>query len=79
MKERPRTDNKARYATQYTDDDFINAVQEALNNATVSAADVAEILGCNPRYATNRLKELVEENKIAGVMKGKAWGFRLLK
>ncbi|KXS39374.1 MAG: hypothetical protein AWU58_2052 [Methanohalophilus sp. T328-1] len=79
MKEQPRTENRARFAVQYTDEDFTEAVEEALEKATVSASDVAEIVGCNPRYAKDRLLKLAEEGKLEAEMKGKGWGFRLAR
>lgn len=78
MKERQRTEDKTRFATVYTDEDFIKAVNECLEEATCTAGEVADRLGCNPRYAKNRLIELSEQEKpkIKKKMKGTAWGFR---
>ncbi len=77
LKGKPRDKSNARFTKQYTDEDFIEAVRIVLDNPTASASEVAEILGCNPRYATARLKELAEEDKLEGVMKGRSWAFRL--
>lgn len=76
MKEKPRTENGSRFAEEYTDDDFIKALRECLEMATCSASEVAERIGCNPRYAKNRLLQLAEQGKIEKKMKGTAWGFR---
>lgn len=76
MKEKPRTENGSRFAKEYTDDDFIKAVCECLNNATCSATEVADIVGCSSRYAKDRLLQLAEQGKIKKKMKGTAWGFR---
>ncbi len=67
------------FSQRYTDDAFIVAIEKALENPTATAAEIADILGCNPRYAVNRLTELAESGKIESVMKGRAWGFRLKK
>jgi ribosomal protein S25 len=79
MMERPRSKDNARFAVKYTDEDFIEAVEKRLKTATVSGVEIAEELGCNPRYATNRLKELSKKGKLESVEKGRAWGFRLKK
>jgi DNA-binding Lrp family transcriptional regulator len=69
-------DDTGLYLKRYTDDVFIDALRKALENPTVAASEVADILGCNQRYAVNRLTELAESGKIEAVMKGRAWGFR---
>ncbi len=63
----------------YSDDDFIGAVKKAIETPTANASDVASILGCNPRYATIRLKSLVDQGLLESEMKSKGWGFRLKK
>jgi hypothetical protein len=79
MKEKPRTENGSRFAEEFTDDDFIKALCECLETSTCSASEVAARIGCNPRYAKNRLLQLAENGKIEKKMKGTAWGFRLGK
>jgi len=69
-------DETGLYVKRLTDEVFINALRKALENPTATALEVAEILGCNPRYAVNRLTEMAESGKIEAVMKGRAWGFR---
>jgi hypothetical protein len=64
------------FAVQYTDEDFVAALHKCIENATVPASCVADVLGCNPRYATVRLKDLRERGCIEGELRGKAWGFR---
>jgi predicted ArsR family transcriptional regulator len=76
MKEKLRTENKSRFAKEYTDEEFIKAVCTCLNNATCSAAEVADIVGCSPRYAKDRLLQLAEQGEIQKKMKGNTWGFR---
>ncbi len=75
-KEKPRTENKARFAKEYTDDDFIKALKECQEESTSSASEVAEKVGCSPRYAKDRLILLADQKKIEKKMKGNAWGFR---
>jgi hypothetical protein len=77
MPNRPRTNDNARFAVRYTDEEFIQAVEDLLKTATVSGPEVAKVLGCNPRYATDRLKELSEKGKLISVQKSRGWGFRL--
>lgn len=60
----------------YSDDDFIKAVRKAIERPTANASEVAEILGCNPRYATIRLKSLVDKGLLDSEMKTTGWGFR---
>jgi ribosomal protein S25 len=79
LSEIPRKKDSHLFAEQYTDEAFMKAVKEAMESATVSASEVADILGCNPRYATVRLRELKDQGLLDGTMKGKAWGFRLKK
>ena len=76
MAERPRTEDRSRFATQFTDQDFLNAVDECLKKATVSASEVAEEIGCNPRTAKNKLLELKDRGEIDAIMIGQSWGFR---
>ena len=60
----------------YSDDDFIKAVRKAIERPTANASEVAEILGCNPRYATVRLKNLVDKGLLNSEKKTTGWGFR---
>jgi hypothetical protein len=73
----PRKNDSHLFAVQYSDDDFIRALERCLNNATVVSSEVAKELGCNSRYATARLKALADQGRIEGVVKGNRWGFRL--
>ena len=76
MKEKPRAQNSGRFEKEFTNEDFIKAVQECMEDATCTASEVAEKLGCNPRYAKNRLIELSEHGKIEKKIKGRIWGFK---
>lgn len=60
----------------YTDEDFIDAIKRVIENPSAQAAEVASVLGCNPRYATVRLKSLMDRGLIEGDMKNTGWGFR---
>lgn len=72
-----RTDNGARFAPEWTDEQIIKAVDEALKKASVSVNDVKEVLGCSTQTAKARLLKLKDEGQLKGQMKGKSWGFRL--
>ena len=74
MKEKPRA--KGKYIKEFTDDDFINATNECLKEATCTAAEIAEKVGCNPQVATRRLLQLAEQGKLNKKMRGRTWGFR---
>lgn len=60
----------------YTDKDFIDAVKKVLERPAANASEVADVLGCNPRYATIRLKSLVDRGLLEGEKKTIGWGFR---
>jgi MarR-like DNA-binding transcriptional regulator SgrR of sgrS sRNA len=62
---------------EVTEEDFIRAVQECLENATVTAAEVAEKLQCNSRFARNELNKIAAKKRLSKVPKGKNWGFKL--
>lgn len=74
MREKPRT--KGKYIEEFTDEDFIRAATECLEDATCTAAEIAGKLGCNSRYAKIRLLQLSEQGKIKKKLKGTTWGFR---
>ena len=76
MKEKPRAQNSGRFEKEFTNEDFIKAVQACMEEATCTASEVAEKLGCNSRYAKNRLIELSKNGEIEKKMKGKTWGFK---
>ncbi len=66
-----------KYETKYTDEKILEAVHKCLEEATVSASDVATVLGANPEYMKVRLKELVRREVIKGKMYGRVWRFKL--
>lgn len=72
-----RSENNARFASEWSDEDIIEAVEEALKKASVSVNDVKEVLGCSTQTAKARLLKLKNEGQLKGQMKGKSWGFRL--
>lgn len=47
-----------------------------MEEATCTAAEVAEKVGCNPQFATRRLLKLEEEGKLTKKRRGRSWGFR---
>lgn len=75
-KQHPET---ARFTTVYAETDFINAISEALQNPSVQAAEVSEILGCSPEYAKKRLRSMAESGLIEGRIIGNVWTYRLRK
>jgi hypothetical protein len=76
IKKRIREEKSGKFEKQFTDEDFIKAVNECLQEATCTAGEVAEKLGCNPRYAKNRLIEIESKGSLKKKLKGTSWGFR---
>ena len=74
--QKPRTDNGARFTQEFTDEQFIKAVKKCMEEATCTASEVAEKVGCNPQVATRRLVQLTEEGKLDKKKRGRSWGFR---
>jgi len=74
-----RTNNNARFAAEYTDDVLLAAVAKALENPSVQASEVAEIVGCNPLYAKRRLQDMAERGLLEGKLIGNVWCCRLKK
>ena len=75
-KQHPET---ARFTTVYAETDFLNATNEALQNPSVQAAEVSEILGCSTQYAKKRLKSMADSGLIEGRIIGNVWTYRLRK
>jgi len=76
VKEKPRTENGSRFAKVFDDEEFLKAVNECMEEATCTAAEVAEKVGCNPIFAKNRLLQLEKDGKLCKKLKGRTWGFR---
>jgi len=74
-----RTDNNARFATQFTDDVLLAAVAKALETPSVQASEVADVVGCNPLYAKRRLQDMADRGLIEGKIIGNVWCCRLKK
>lgn len=55
------TNEKGRIVEQYSDADFLDAL-DALGAA--STGDVADRLGCSPRRTRDRLKQLASDGRI---------------
>jgi ribosomal protein S25 len=75
--QKPRTENGARFTQEFTDEQFIKAVTKCMEEATCTAAEVAEKVGCNPQVATRRLSQLADQGKLKKKIRGRSWGFRL--
>jgi len=73
---KPRTENGSRYTQEFADEQFIKAVNKCMEEATCTAAEVAEKVGCHPQVAKRRLLELAEKGKVTKKMRGRIWGFR---
>jgi predicted ArsR family transcriptional regulator len=71
-----RAKESGKFTERFTDEDFLRTVDECLKEATCTAGEVADKLGCNARYARNRLVELEEKGKLTKKLKGTSWGFR---
>jgi hypothetical protein len=65
-----RDAESGKYTDAYSDEEFIEAIQDEGGLAGTSA--VAEIVGCTHRQALNRLKELKEQDKVTSKDVGRA-------
>lgn len=74
--QKSRTGNGSRYSQEFTDEQFIKAVNKCMEEATCTAAEVAEKVGCHPQVATRRLVELADQGKLSKKMRGRTWGFK---
>lgn len=75
-KPQPRTADKAHFVRMFEDEKFLNAVQKCMDESTCTAAEVAEMVGCHPTVAKNRLLQLAEQGKLKKKLRGRTWGFR---
>jgi ribosomal protein S25 len=73
---KPRTDTGARFAQEFTDEEFIKALKKCMEEATVTADEIAEKVGCNQQVAKRRLLALADSGHIQKKLKGRIWGFR---
>lgn len=64
---------------RFTDDVMLKALKLALKTASVQPIEVAEHAGCSPRYAKDRLREMLEAGLIDGKIIGNVWTYRLKK
>ena len=63
MADRERDESSGKYTTEYSDEEFVDAIEEC--GGTASTTEVAELIGCDRRTAYLRLKELEEETQIS--------------
>ena len=61
MSDRSRDDETQRFEAEYTDQDFLDAVQEC---PVASTSNVADEIGCNRKTALRRLQQLEEQDEI---------------
>lgn len=57
-----RDEDSGKFASKYTDQDFLNAIQEL--GGAAGTADIADAVGCPRRTAYNRLDNLREEGTL---------------
>jgi predicted transcriptional regulator len=62
-----RDPESGKLAEQYSDDDFLDAVEA---NTPASTSEVAEAVGCSRRNAEVRLKRLEEAGEVRSKMVG---------
>lgn len=63
MADRDRDESSGRYTTEYSDEEFVEAIEKS--GGTASTTEVADLIGCDRRTAYLRLKELEEESHIS--------------
>lgn len=59
---RSRDTESGKYRTNYTDNDFLDAIRDAEEQP--STPEIAEVLGCAKRTALVRLHNLADEGKV---------------
>jgi len=74
--QKPRNETGARYAREFTDEQFLKALNQLMGEATVTAEEIALKVGCNQQVAKRRLLVLADANKIQKKLRGRIWGFR---
>jgi GTP-sensing pleiotropic transcriptional regulator CodY len=62
MTDRDREKETGQFTTEYTDDEFIDAIEQSDGGATTS--EVADIVGCDRRTAYIRLSNLEKKSVI---------------
>jgi len=63
MADRERDESSGKYTTEYSDDEFVEAIKES--GGTASTTEVSDLIDCDRRTAYLRLKELEEESRIS--------------
>ena len=61
----------------YTDEKFIGAVIQIMQDPVAYANEVAAIVGCNPRIAGDRLKQLVDRGILTSEQRSRGIAFKL--
>jgi predicted transcriptional regulator len=56
-----RNDETGQFTPEFTDDEFIAALQD---NGGATTSEVADAVGCKYRTAYNRLKDLEDEGRV---------------
>jgi len=55
----------------------LKALQKSMEEATVTADEIAEKVGCNQQVAKRRLLALADAGHIQKKIRGRVWGFRI--
>lgn len=76
---RKRTEDNARLAVMYTDEQFLDAIVDALKTPSVQSVEVADRVGCSTQYAKRRLQDMADRGLIEGKIIGNVWCCRLKK
>lgn len=64
-------------AQTYSDEQILNAVKQILQDPVAYANEVAAIVGCNPRIAGDRLKQLVDQGILISEQRPRGIAFKL--
>jgi len=64
MTDRDREEDTGQFTTEYTDEDFIQALEDL--NGSASTSEIANMINCDRRTAYLRLKQLEEDDQIGG-------------
>ena len=60
-----------------SDEQFIEAVRQIMQEPVAYANEVAAIVGCNPRIAGDRLKQLVDQGILISEQRPRGIAFKL--
>lgn len=64
MTDRDREEDTGQFTTEYTDEDFIQALNDL--DGSASTSEIANMISCDRRTAYLRLNQLKEDDQIVG-------------